>query len=50
MDRKEHVHIICAGEKIPIAYPAMFHELPAFTRAIVFTDSTVHDGSPDPVT
>ncbi|MFA4860235.1 hypothetical protein [Methanoregula sp.] len=50
MDRKEHVLIISAGEKIAIAYPAMFRELPAISRTIVFTDSTVHEGSPDPVT
>lgn len=50
MDRKEHVHIISAGEKIHIAYPAAFRELPAISRTIVFTDSTVHEGSPDPVT
>ena len=50
MDRTEHVHIISAGEKIPIAYPAMFRELPAISRTMVFTDSIVHEGSPDPVT
>jgi hypothetical protein len=50
MERTGHVHIISAGEKIAIAYPAMFRELPTITRTIVFTDSTVHDGSPDPVT
>jgi len=49
MDRREHVHIVSAGEKIHIAYPAMFRELPAISRTIVFTDSTVHDGSPDPI-
>ena len=46
MDRKEHVHIISAGEKIHIAYPAAFRELPAISRTIVFTDSAVHEGSP----
>src|SRR5208337_445180 len=50
MDRTEHVHIISAGEKIHIAYPAMFRELPAISRTMVFTDSIVHEGSPDPVT
>jgi len=50
MDRTEHVHIISAGEKIAIAYPAMFRELPSISRTMVFTDSSVHDGSPDPVT
>jgi hypothetical protein len=50
MDRTEHVHIISAGEKIAIAYPAMFRELPTITRTIVFTDSIVHESSPDPVT
>jgi len=50
MDRAEHVHIISAGEKIHIVYPAMFRELPAISRTIVFTDSIVHEGSTDPVT
>ena len=50
MDRTEHVHIISAGEKIAIAYPAMFRELPTITRTIVFTDSTAHESSPDPAT
>jgi hypothetical protein len=50
MDRTEHVHIISAGEKIQVAYPAMFRELPAISRTIVFTDSTVHEESTDPVT
>jgi hypothetical protein len=50
MDRKEHVHIISAGEQIHIAYPALFRELPAISRAIVFADSTIHENSPDPVT
>ena len=50
MDRTEHVHIISAGEKIAIAYPAMFRELPGISRTIVFTDSTAHESSPDPET
>nr|WP_319376984.1 winged helix DNA-binding protein [uncultured Methanoregula sp.] len=50
MDRRAHVHIISAGEKIAIAYPAMFRELPTISRTMVFTDSSVHDGSSDPVT
>lgn len=50
MDRKEHIHIISAGEKIQIAYPAMFRELPTISRTIVFTDSTNHESSPDPAT
>jgi len=50
MDRTEHVHIISAGEKIAIAYPAMFRELPGISRTMVFTDSSVHEGSSDPVT
>jgi hypothetical protein len=50
MDRKEHVHIISAGEKIHIAYPSAFRELPDISRTIVFADSTFYEGSPDPVT
>ncbi|HII99635.1 MAG TPA: hypothetical protein HA272_10400 [Methanoregula sp.] len=50
MDRAEHVHIISAGEKTHIAYPAMFREYPAISRTIVFTDSIVYEGSTDPVT
>ncbi|MFA4849553.1 MAG: hypothetical protein WC626_07485 [Methanoregula sp.] len=50
MDRTEHVHIISAGEKIAIAYPAMFRELPGISRTIIFIDSTTHESSPDPAT
>lgn len=50
MGRTEHVHIISAGERIHIAYPAVFRELPAITRTIVFTDSGIHEISSDPVT
>jgi hypothetical protein len=50
MERTAHVHIISAGEKINIAYPALFRELPGISRTIVFTDSTVHELSSDPVT
>jgi hypothetical protein len=50
MERTEHVHIISAGEKINIAYPALFRELPGISRTFVFTDSFVYDGSSDPAT
>jgi len=50
MDRPGHVHIISAGEKIQVAYPALFKKLPTISRTIVFTDSTVHEGSADPAT
>jgi hypothetical protein len=50
MDRTEHVHIISAGERIQVAYPALFRDLPTISRTIVFTDSTVHERSADPVT
>jgi len=50
MDRAGHVHIISAGEKIQVAYPALFKKLPTISRTIVFTDSTVHEGSADPAT
>ena len=50
MERTEHVHIISAGEKINIAYPALFRELPGISRTFVFTDSFVHEGSSDPAT
>jgi hypothetical protein len=50
MERAEHIHIISAGEKIHVAYPAAFRELPTISRTIVFTDSAVHEVSPDPVT
>lgn len=49
MDRAAHIHIISAGEKIHVAFPAAFRELPTISRIIVFTDSTVHEVSPDPV-
>jgi hypothetical protein len=48
MERKEHVHIISAGEKIHIAYPALFRTLPTITRTYVFSDSEVYALSPDP--
>lgn len=50
MDRAGHVHIISAGEKIQIAYPALIRKLPTISRTIVFTDSTLHEGSADPET
>lgn len=50
MDRTEHVHIISAGEKIAIAYPAMFRELPGISRTYVLADTTVYDLSSNPVT
>jgi hypothetical protein len=45
MDRKEHVHIISAGENIHTAYPAIFRTLPTITRTYVFADSTVYENS-----
>ncbi|AGB03887.1 hypothetical protein [Methanoregula formicica] len=50
MDRAGHVHIISAGEKIQVAYPALIRKLPTISRTIVFTDSTIHEGSVDPET
>ena len=50
MDRTEHVHIISAGEKIAIAYPAMFRELPGISRTYVLADSTVYEISSNPAT
>jgi len=47
--RTEHVHIISAGERIQVAYPAMLRALPTISRTVVFTDSIVHEGSTDPV-
>jgi len=48
--RTEHVHIISAGEKIAIAYPAMFRELPGISRTYIFADSTVYEISSNPAT
>ena len=50
MDRTEHVHIISAGDKIAIAYPAMFRELPGISRTYVLADSTVYEISSNPAT
>jgi hypothetical protein len=48
MDRKEHVHIISAGENIHTAYPAAFRVLPTITRTYVFADSTIYELSSNP--
>jgi hypothetical protein len=48
MDRKEHVHIISAGEKIHTAYPAIFRTLPTITRTYVLADNTVYELSSNP--
>ncbi|MFA4849690.1 MAG: hypothetical protein WC626_08175 [Methanoregula sp.] len=48
MDRKEHVHIISAGENIHTAYPAIFRTLPTITRTYVLADSTIFEQSSNP--
>jgi hypothetical protein len=35
MHKKEHVHIISAGEKSALSYPAAFRVLPTITRACI---------------
>ena len=50
MDRKEHIHIISAGEGIHTAYSASFRMLPGITRTYVFAESANYESSPDPVT
>lgn len=48
MERREHIHVISAGEQIQAAYSASFRELPGITRTIVFADSAIYESSPDP--
>ncbi|MDD1702883.1 MAG: hypothetical protein LUQ31_07905 [Methanoregula sp.] len=48
MDRKEHVHIISAGEAIHLAYPAIFRTLPTITRTYVLADSGAYTLSTNP--
>jgi len=50
MASQEHIHIISAGEKIHLAYPAAFRIHPTITRTCIFADSTIYDRSPDPET
>ena len=44
----EHIHIISAGEKIHIAYPAAIRTLPTITRTYVFADNLIYEISRDP--
>jgi len=48
MDRKEHIHVISAGEGIHTAYSASFRMLPTITRTVVFAESANYESSPDP--
>jgi len=48
MNRKEHVHIITAGESIHTAYPASLRTLPAITRTYVLADSDTYTLSSHP--
>ena len=50
MDRTENVHIISAGEKIAIAFPARFREFPGISRTYVLADSTVYEISSNTAT
>jgi hypothetical protein len=45
MDRKEHIHIISAGEKIHEAYPAALRDLPTITHTFVFAEKEVYTNS-----
>jgi hypothetical protein len=45
MDRKEHIHIISAGEKIHEAYPAALRDLPTITHTIIFAEKEVYTNS-----
>jgi len=47
MPPDEHIHIISAGENIPIAYPAIFRMLPSITSTYVIADSDVYDLTPN---
>lgn len=42
MPSGEHVHIISAGDRIHLAYPAAFRSLPSITRTCVIADEEVY--------
>jgi hypothetical protein len=45
MDRREHIHIISAGEKIHEAYPAALRDLRTITHTFVFAEKEVYTNS-----
>lgn len=48
MPTENHVHIISAGDRIHLAYPAVFRTLPSITRTCVFADEAVYGISQNP--
>ena len=48
MPSGEHIHIISAGERIHLAYPAIFRTLPSITRTCVLVDEEIHGISTNP--
>jgi len=48
MDRREHVHIISAGETIHLAYPAVFRTLPTISHTYVLAGDEVYTESMNP--
>jgi hypothetical protein len=45
MDRREHIHIISAGENIHKTYPAVLKDLPTITHVFIFAEKEVYTNS-----
>ena len=48
MDRREHIHIISAGETIHLAFPAVFRTLPSISHTYVLAGDEVYTESMNP--
>jgi len=48
MPYQGHIHVIAAGENLPVTYTASFRDYPGITREYVFTDTTVFYKHADP--
>jgi DNA-binding HxlR family transcriptional regulator len=46
MDRREHIHIISAGESIHKSYPAVIGEIGKVTHTFIFAEKEVYTDSP----
>ena len=46
MDRREHIHIISAGDTIHKSYPAVLRDIGEVTRTFIFAEKEVYTDSP----
>jgi hypothetical protein len=46
MDPQEHIHIISAGDRIHLTYPAVLVDLPTITHTYIFAEREVYTNSP----